>query len=327
MLCRLKLSYIHTRIILWCGLDRWRLRLRLLCVAFCSFCFFFCFFFSRVFSWNGYCSCTVQWTVAEFFWLFSTSVDPVHCSRNPQTLLFSNFFIKNRSHGTIYTFKNYFAIVFSVFSFSKIISIQTDPMSELCTYACLGKSSTRMGDLLGSPCVAPLAPLSFYLSKNMCVCHVNGFYCLMYLQLIGTGSLWASGCKCGMHQMVLFVWALISILVHIYGMGSFSLSYIISMSGILGASIHLFCLCYKYVKKEAFYLSKKKKCKEGSFCGFILNSVMFLHVMIQAIQRCQMQWRQYSKLPLLLGGVEAWVYSLSLLLWKKKSIYFSFSCI
>ena len=256
VLCRLKLSYIHTRIILWCGLDRWRLRL--LCVAFCSFCFFFCFFFSRVFSWNGYCSCTVQWTVAEFFLLFSTSVDPVHCSRNPQTLLFSNFFIKNRSHGTIYTFKNYFVTMFLIFSFSKIISIQTDPMSELCTYACLGKSSTRMGDLLGSPCVASLAPLSFYLSKNMCVCHVNGFYCLMYLQLIGTGSLWASGCKCGMHQMVLFVWALISILVHIYGMGSFSLSYIISMSGILGASIHLFCLCYKYVKKEAFYLSKKK---------------------------------------------------------------------
>ena len=35
--------------------------------------------------------------------------------------LFSNFFIKNGSHNTIYTFKNYFAIVFSVsvFSFSK----------------------------------------------------------------------------------------------------------------------------------------------------------------------------------------------------------------
>ena len=40
-----------------------------------------------------------------------------------QTSLFSNFFIKNGSHGTIHTFKNYFAIVFSVFS--KISSIQT----------------------------------------------------------------------------------------------------------------------------------------------------------------------------------------------------------
>ena len=36
---------------------------------------------------------------------------------DPQITLFSNFFIKNGSHGTIYTFKNYFATVFSVFSF------------------------------------------------------------------------------------------------------------------------------------------------------------------------------------------------------------------
>ena len=39
----------------------------------------------------------------------------------PQIILFINFFIKNGSHSTIYTFKNYFATVFlvSVFSFSK----------------------------------------------------------------------------------------------------------------------------------------------------------------------------------------------------------------
>ena len=36
---------------------------------------------------------------------------------DPQITLFNNFFIKNGSHGTIYTFKNYFATVFSVFSF------------------------------------------------------------------------------------------------------------------------------------------------------------------------------------------------------------------
>ena len=38
--------------------------------------------------------------------------------------------IKNGSHDTIYTFKNYFATVFSVFSFqfsATISSIQTDP--------------------------------------------------------------------------------------------------------------------------------------------------------------------------------------------------------
>ena len=46
---------------------------------------------------------------------------------DPQISLFSNFFIKNGSHGTIYTFKNYFATVFSVFNFSKISPIQTDP--------------------------------------------------------------------------------------------------------------------------------------------------------------------------------------------------------
>ena len=39
----------------------------------------------------------------------------------PQITLFNNFFIKNGSHNTIYTFENYFATVFSVsvFNFSK----------------------------------------------------------------------------------------------------------------------------------------------------------------------------------------------------------------
>ena len=36
---------------------------------------------------------------------------------NPQISFFINFFIKNGSHNTIHTFKNYFATVFSVFSF------------------------------------------------------------------------------------------------------------------------------------------------------------------------------------------------------------------
>ena len=50
---------------------------------------------------------------------------PVHYSQDPQIALFSNFFIKNRSHGTIHTFKNYFTTVFSVFN--KISCIQMDP--------------------------------------------------------------------------------------------------------------------------------------------------------------------------------------------------------
>ena len=41
----------------------------------------------------------------------------VHCSRVPQITPFGNFFIKNGSHGTIYTFKNYFATVISAISF------------------------------------------------------------------------------------------------------------------------------------------------------------------------------------------------------------------
>ena len=36
---------------------------------------------------------------------------------DPQISLFSNFFIKNGSHGTIYTFKNYFATVIAAISF------------------------------------------------------------------------------------------------------------------------------------------------------------------------------------------------------------------
>ena len=40
----------------------------------------------------------------------------VHCLQNTQTFFFSKTFIKNESHDTIYTFKNYFTTVFSVFS-------------------------------------------------------------------------------------------------------------------------------------------------------------------------------------------------------------------
>ena len=45
----------------------------------------------------------------------------VYCSRSYKLHFLATFFIKNGSHNTIYTFKNYFATVFSisVFSFSK----------------------------------------------------------------------------------------------------------------------------------------------------------------------------------------------------------------
>ena len=44
------------------------------------------------------------------------SVGPMHYSRDPQASFFNKIFIKNGSHSTIHTFKNYFATIFSVFS-------------------------------------------------------------------------------------------------------------------------------------------------------------------------------------------------------------------
>ena len=78
---------------------------------------------------NESCVC-VHLYVFLFFFFFSQPalVDFVNCEQCisalftvPQITLFSNFFLKNGSHSTIYTFKNYFATVFSVlvFSFSK----------------------------------------------------------------------------------------------------------------------------------------------------------------------------------------------------------------
>ena len=46
----------------------------------------------------------------------------VHCLHDLQISHFNNFFIKNGSHDTLHTFKNYFVTIFSVFS-----CIQTDP--------------------------------------------------------------------------------------------------------------------------------------------------------------------------------------------------------
>ena len=63
----------------------------------------------------------------SFFWEVRFSrilvfpVGSVHCLRDPQIYFFNKIFIKNGSHNIIYTFKNYFATLFSVFS--KISSI------------------------------------------------------------------------------------------------------------------------------------------------------------------------------------------------------------
>ena len=56
-------------------------------------------------------------------WLFnqfSATCESHALFTDPQILLFSNFFIKNGPHGTIYTFKNYFVTVFFSFQFSVV---------------------------------------------------------------------------------------------------------------------------------------------------------------------------------------------------------------
>ena len=92
--------------------------------AFAFFCsFLFIYLFSHVLGqilllWLLfiYCACTVA---AKFD--LSNNFQPISARRalfmDPQISLFSNFFIKNESHGTIYTLKNYFATVFFSFQF------------------------------------------------------------------------------------------------------------------------------------------------------------------------------------------------------------------
>ena len=81
-----------------------RLRFLLLLLFFLSFGYAFCFRPGDNYHYSR--------TVAELFMHYSSTVNGTH-----------NYFIKknikNDSHGTIHTFKNYFTVVFLVFSFSK----------------------------------------------------------------------------------------------------------------------------------------------------------------------------------------------------------------
>ena len=85
-----------------------------------------------------------SWTVAAKFDL-SNNFQPINAHRalftDPQISLFNNFFIKNRSHGTIHTFKNYFATMFFSFQFQFLVFswIQTD-LGLLATYSWRWKS-------------------------------------------------------------------------------------------------------------------------------------------------------------------------------------------
>ena len=83
------------------------------CVLFLFFSFFFFFLFSRVLEYCGYCSMNSN----RKCWLSAVNSAHMHCLRTHKFHFFINFFIKNGSHITIHIFKNYFATVFSVFSF------------------------------------------------------------------------------------------------------------------------------------------------------------------------------------------------------------------
>ena len=67
--------------------------------------------------------------ILTFQTFFSQSVHIVYCSRTHKFHFLVTFFIKNGSHGTIHTFKNYFVTVFFSFQFqfSVFNGIQTDP--------------------------------------------------------------------------------------------------------------------------------------------------------------------------------------------------------
>ena len=55
--------------------------------------------------------------IFDFSVTFQHIGETVYWSQDQQTSLFSNFFIKNGSYGTIHIFKNYFITVFSIFNF------------------------------------------------------------------------------------------------------------------------------------------------------------------------------------------------------------------
>ena len=110
---------------------------RWLCICVFLF-FFFSFFFlfiekhsiRKKLSVSGsHALCTGPTTslIVKFPLKLHCSIGPVHCSRDSQIFFFNKTFIKNRFYGTIHIFKNYFAIVFSDFSFQQNMRYPNGP--------------------------------------------------------------------------------------------------------------------------------------------------------------------------------------------------------
>ena len=97
--------------------------------VFARFFFFFHAFWDKFYR---------AWTVAAKFDL-SNYFQPISAHRalftDPQILFFNNIFIKNTSHGTIHTFKNYFVAVFFSFQFLTVsrrtLSVTRKDIEEL----------------------------------------------------------------------------------------------------------------------------------------------------------------------------------------------------
>ena len=81
--------------------------------------------FFTCFRGDKHCSCTIEYCSRTVHIVFTQCQCTVHGTHN---YFIQKKYIKNESHGTIHTFKNYFVTVFSVFS--KISYIQTYPMPK-----------------------------------------------------------------------------------------------------------------------------------------------------------------------------------------------------
>ena len=118
--------------------------LRFTAFSFCVFPFSF-FFFACIFPQQVATVHALYINSSRNFWPVFREQCTDTLFTDPQISFFINFFIKNGFQSTIHTFKNYFAAVFSVFSFSKISSIQTDPETK--------QNSLKLVNLLHRVCL------------------------------------------------------------------------------------------------------------------------------------------------------------------------------
>ena len=116
-------------------------------------------------------------------WLFFTFSAQISLFMDLQISLLNNFFIKNGSHSTIHTFKNYFAIVFFNFQFQLLVfsCIQMDHIYVKCSWYGVNLASTFFFGyflLLMSSLVIYVSVLSLTEKMVSAICYAsnNVFY-------------------------------------------------------------------------------------------------------------------------------------------------------